>query len=753
MSEHLVSSEFPHVGQISLIDAAYGREYDPYPDSRTRNRRQESSQGVVSPASFRNRQQRTPAVTPLSLPSPVPNVYRLTRQDLSHTPTRSPPAAGSFMPAATLFREHDQIPPTRWTQAPTNVSYPASRGPSMMSPTQQSWRADISFAPRHASTPAPSPGGHYNGDGESAVLPGGFREGVSGGYGEHVSSPVRYEGQTHRHYGEPEAVPGGFNEEPSVRYGEREHYTAEPESYVDDSGYPPPNAPYDHGDETRHSDEDMEEEIISRHHSDSNGGSERGRMELDGDEEPRRSRDSFKVFDRPAESTPFPKKGRRFTDRFNLKNIFSRKSSKSGSRQPSPPPSMPSPHPYRPQRTRSQPSRVDLVQQSPSHSPNIYGQSSSRPLIPQSPGRPSNPAPDTTGDMSRSTVSSTSSQRGPLTPDQSAVAPAALLDDANFPNPYEASGIPQPQLVVPSPEIANIRPTEDYDIMSEEPVYESHLDYTFTSRINTIGRFLSELTHLPFKSRDTVTVTYRPGDSHRARYVKPGKSWYTKEHHEKLDLLATPTQVMRSPLVSRPREAIPRQTQAATTSQRTRTAQVTRSPRGAAPTTRSPPTTKPRSLDAATAIRPNPTPGSITTHGGLFRLPSPGLSSHEQGLHSGSVQYLYASPQPLYLVPGTALNQQAAGQSNSAGASALPAAMPASRSGSPHNAVPVYVLTTPGPLATVQVPGTSPKKHRKHSGRSSGHRRRDRKSGSSTSSPPPIPVIPSIPTSRLDVFA
>lgn len=740
MSEYLDHPYFAHPAQISNIDASYGREYDPYPDSRTRSRRQESN-GVASPGSYGKRGRTTPTVPQLALPSPIPNVHRLTYQDSARAPVRSPPAPGSFTAGAAMFREHDQMNAAQWTQAPTNVSYPASRGPSMMSPTQQSWRADISFAPRHVSTPAPSPGGRYDGDEESAVLPGGFQEGPSGRYGEHLASPTQHDDRSHPQYSEPAMVPGEYLEEPSGRYREHDRYTAEPESYVEDSGFPPPGASYNAGDETRRTDEDMEEEIISREHSDSNGGSVGGGM---GGR--RQSHGSFKIHEIHEEPMRAEKKGRRFTDRFM--NIFSRKSSKSGSRKTTESIAMPVPHPARPPFPRSQPSRANLAGQSPSRSPNPHTQSPSR--LPatqfQSPPRPSNPVLSTTADLSRSTASTTSSQGGPYTPDQSADARAAIPDDANFPNPYEQSGIPQPQLVIPPPEVANLQPTADYDIMSEDPVYDSQPDYTFTSRINTISRFFSELTHLPFKTRETVTVPYHPGDSHRARYAvsKPGKSWYTKEKHERLDLLATPTQIMRSPLATRPREQIPRQTQASA-AQRTRAVQVSRSP----PATRSPPVTKPKSLDAATAIRPNTTPASLTTHGGLIQLPSSGLSSQGHGLPSGSVQYIYASPQPLYLVPGTALNQQSGQFDAAAATTAIPARMRGSRSRSPQQGVPVYVLTTPGPLTNVQVPGSSSRRHRKHrSSRSPTQRRHEHKSASSTSSPPPP-----MPAPRLDLLS
>ncbi|KIP03426.1 hypothetical protein PHLGIDRAFT_130139, partial [Phlebiopsis gigantea 11061_1 CR5-6] len=551
---------YPHPQQISTIDASFGREYDPYPDTRSRKTRQEPSwiSGLGSPGS------RTPAVVPLSLPASVPSVHRLTyqgspHQGPAHTNVRSPRGNGPplTMPGAAVFREHDQAHGARWTNPPTNVSYPPSRGPSMMSPTQNSWRVDSSFSPRHASTPAPEPrhgelapslGGHYHEEHESALFPGGFPDGSSGLHGGQVTSPMKHEGQAYGRYGEPAPSPEEYIEDASAPYAAHGRYTQEPESYGDNSGYPQQQSERFDVDEG-HSDLDMEEELVPVDQSygagivDQSYGARavESQMEMEGDGHQQSPRGSFTVHEYHRDPERAREKGRSFTDRF--RNMFSRKSSKSGSRQGTSSMVMPVPHPARPPLPRSQPSPANLARTSPSRSQaHLLNQSPSAQR--RSPNRPTNPVLNTTADFSRSTGSSASSQGGPFTPDQTTDAP----DD--FPNPHEANGFPQPEPNIRSPEAAYIQPTADYDIMSEEPVYDDQPDYTFTSRINSIGKFFYDLAHLPFKTRETVTVTYFPGDSRRAQYAvqKPGKSWYAKEQHEKLDLLATPTQIMHSPI-------------------------------------------------------------------------------------------------------------------------------------------------------------------------------------------------------------
>lgn len=791
MSEYI---DYPLPPHMSHVDVSFGREYDPYPDNRTGRKMMMSPRAAPSWISTGTnplqspRMHATPATSPINLNSPVPAVHRLDGE-----PARSPRAAAA-MPGASRFREADQAEPTRWTQA-TNVSYPASHGASWIStnvpPPPQHMRSDSFFTPRGASTPAPQT--RY---GENAPIPGGFPEGVSGRYGEPEGYRNEQDGYPVEEKGY-ERVPQGYSGEPNGYRRGPPGYNAEPEcssfQVINDSGYPAPSTRYgEAGDETGRSleeqTEEFEQEYVPGSYSHSNGEPGEEQMSVHQSEEHRASPDSFKVFERHEPPPEEPKrKGRGFVGGFmmGLRNI-PKKLSKSGSHKsyqvtPVHPITPPAEQPSRPALMRAHPSYANIHPQAPGllqspvrppQSPPQRSQSRS----PRSPARPPNPAPATTAHMSRDTDPTATSISGPLTPDQSMAPPDVTVPAADdgpvafdaFPNPYDPSPFPQAEPLIHSPEQAQLQPTGDYNAM-EESYYDSQPDApdtTFASRMNSVGRFFTELVHLPWINAQ-ATVVYRPTESRRARYAgpKPGRSWYAKEHTEKLDLLATPT-------VARPRPRPRAATQPLPQPQpRGVPAQQSRAPRQQRPRA-------PRSVgsssatssraDAATAIRPTRTPASLTTHGGLVRAASPGASSHGQAPHSFSTQYFYA-PQPLYVYPGAVAptapgqpgagtgagqtngqtNGQAAGQATAAagqGAAQMaagPLAIPFRLPGPDgQQAVPVFMLAAPAPMV---LPGSPPRrhKHRRTTGSQSPTARRAQgaqERRKTASPPPPMPV-------------
>lgn len=244
-------------------------------------------------------------------------------------------------------------------------------------------------------------------------------------------------------------------------------------------------------------------------------------------------------------------------------------------------------------------------------------------------------------------------------------------------NPHENSPLDIRSISTPEP--ADLRHTADYDAM-DAPIYSERPETTFSSHINRVGKFFNDLTHLPWIST-LVSVEYRPGESRRARYAgdKPAVSWYAKENHERLDLLAESRPVVR------PRATLP-----------------PNAPQQRRHRPRTPPSS-PASTDArrATAIRPSRTPVTLTSRGAGAPA-SPGASSHGQGQHSYSYSYYY--PQPLYVYPSSA----------SPRGGGLPEMAAIRMPGSPggpdmQQAVPVYMLA-PGPVVLPHSPGG----HRRH---------------------------------------
>lgn len=632
-------------------------------------------------------------------------------------PMQAPPMQNGPMPGAARFREADNVEPTRFTEAPTHVSYPQSQASWISTnapPPAQSMHADSFFVPRGASTPAPQ--SRY---GEpSPSFPGGFRE----------DAPQRYEEpqppfEEHPHDPEEHAPqlpsfedhPDHF--EPVSHLEGDESYRRDPGSYAEDSGFSNvrPSMGYeDHGDETRSANGETveEEEFIpaSFPHSD-----EEQYDYTPGDAintSHFSDNTSFQVHDvKPGQYNESFKPKKNFVGGFfsgirHLPRMWS--SSRSGKSLAAEPPA--STNPSRP--------TLPLHLESYSNLPDF--------------SRPSNPILETSADLSRVTETTASSHGEPLTPDQSGVGEgvAVVEDDPDpLPNPYDPSRMPQAQPNIASPEAVILQQAADYDAMTEEPSYDEQAD-TLGTHIDRVGTFVKDFIHLPWINAKNATVEYRPAESRRAYPKKPGQSWYAKEHHEKLDLLAGP-----SPPPTQPRavpRAVPRaapRMQESPRRQRTAPGQPHRA--------RSPTSSSARSLDAVTAIRPTTTPGSLTTHGGLIRVPSPGASSHGNGQHSYS--YAYYGSSPLYVYPAqVGAGAAAAGALDAGGVmhagypTALPLAMPPAEGGSPQ-AVPVFMLAAP-PAYGMPRSG-SPRKHRRHHSRKKGP----------ASPPPPMPTPFSAP--------
>ncbi|THH27156.1 hypothetical protein EUX98_g7036 [Antrodiella citrinella] len=236
-----------------------------------------------------------------------------------------------------------------------------------------------------------------------------------------------------------------------------------------------------------------------------------------------------------------------------------------------------------------------------------------------------------TSDFTTSTASTQSSSlnRGPATP-PNLPNPYGPPDN---PNPYPAPELPNPyapptELQTPasiaSPIEVHPQPTSDYDAMSE-PTPDPE-EASLSTRANRIGKFVKDLTHLPWISNH-VAEEYNPATSTRALQDKPSGSWYTKPGHQQLDLL-------EGPAPSKPQIR-----------QRSRT--VPQEKPSSRPRTRLRPQRTYTGSDVATAIRPTRFPASATSGGAMPT--SPGASSHGGGSYSYS--YYYSTPQPLYVYP------------------------------------------------------------------------------------------------------
>ncbi|KAI0343337.1 hypothetical protein BDW22DRAFT_1268759 [Trametopsis cervina] len=697
------------------IDSSFGAEYDPYPTNRP-------GRPSWNPASFlpppTSPSRFTPHVT-----SPVPTVHRLTRGDdgdIVHTPIA--PTSPGAMPGASRFRETDQVEPTRWTQ-PTNVSYPATHGPSWITnpgPVPSIRTADGAslFQPLQASTPAPSRYGDRNYHDAPQLPRYGDRSYLDAPqqprYGDPYQPLMRYgaavSDDDDLHHSSAEQRYEHHVEEVdhvymSPREGERGYLPQRDSAYE----YVPPRevdevefeAEMRSNSQSEEDDSDpWEEEMIPKDASDPAAQQDMPGMLPEQSEPSVRSKQSK------------PKK--RFVGGFmsGLRSFAG-----FGHKAPSYPPSFPQPVPApapantlrRPSLARSQPAQHNMAnvrQQPPELSPSHPDQSLS-----------------------------TARSQSPLTPEQSEfpVTIPDITEDGPLPNPY---GTHEQQIILPvrteTPQAVDIQPTTDYDAMTD-PIADEVQEVTLGSHINRVGKFITDLAHLPWMAPNHIAAEYAPAESRRARLPGPktSVSWYTKENHEKLDLLATPTQPrQRRPTNGSTRQQMPQR-------QQPRPVRRTNTPLSLSGETDN-------SYDAATAARPTRTPANAATSAGITPS-SPGLSSPGNGQQSQSMayNYYYASPQPLYVYPSS-VSPQSRGRSGSdsqggaATAMTMPIPMPypmqlpnmnmPGGSGA-QQAVPVFMLAAPAPLV---LPNRA---HRKRS----GHKHAASPSGD------PIPPVPSMP--------
>jgi hypothetical protein len=671
MTEYL---DYPH----SLhIDASFGAEYDPYPGNRVRQASGRPSPSWISTGNLHPAQTSTPRVIPGNATSPIPTVHRLTR-DYDAEPTRTPVALNTplIMPGASRFRESDQVEATRWPMgSPTNVSYPATTRPSWMTgPGQASMRPHESaalFQPVQASTPAPS------------------RYGDPRGY---LDAPPRY-GQPYqqpRRYGAAAADDTDSHVSSIERTYEPQH-----EEHV----YEQPPREVD------------EREFEADMRSDSASGSEVGAETLEEEYIPVDAvvddRQGMPGMLPEPSAPPVQTKGKkRFGGGFmsSLRNFTGL-----GAKATLPPLQIPASPVRGPPRSlyTSKPAVSDLG-------------TNKRPMAPYPP-RETPPAAD-------HSLSTERTSQGPVTPDQSEhpITIPDLPEDVHLPNPHnEHEQIINVPTSPETPEEVDLQPTADYDAMTE-PIEDEFGETTLSSHINRVGKFVTDLVHLPWITSGSVAAVYKPSESRRARHVdpKPVVSWYTKENHEKLDLLATPTRPVQrqqhTPTRARMQTSRP-QRQA----QRRQPTRQTRMPLSGT-------STDVTSLDTPTPSgRQRNAPGSLSF--------SPALSPHVHGGQTMPYNYYYASPQALYMYqPPPATSPGRSGTDPQPAPMAMPLPIPmqmqnvAGGSGQP-SAMPIYMVAAPAPMVL-------PNSSRQH------HKQSHRKHGRHASSPPPHMAIPVIPT-------
>lgn len=628
MSEYIDYYPIKHdasSGSPPHIDNHIGRhEYDPYPNKRSR---QASWNSNGTPLSGPVTPGRTPGNTPSALMSPVPGVHRMDRDndggEQAWTPRRGPRSPPISSPRPALSG------PSRFKEMDQPVDTPRWTSPTNVSFPASSVHGNIQhapetlslFAPRQVSTPAPMDG-----------------------------HPRDYRDNTPRY--------GAIDDEYPSR--------SEPQEY---SGMDENEEDYDYGDDP---DIDPEDMTVPLDDTPDDGEHPQGQVYTDVE--------------------PAKKKGRakRFVGGFmmGLRNVPKMMSRGHAQEPPSAPPVPFAPQfsnpPQLPQLHRMQSSRL---QPPPAHVEPLNPRRS-RPSPQDHPAQvassthlevtPAASIPQyAQEDSTQSSNTTATSQTGPITPEQTTDAPIDL------PNPHDTPLDTSAR--IESPVQIELRPAADYTAM-DQPIYDDAPETTFSTHVNRVGKFISDFTRLPWISSH-VAVDYEPGESRRARYAgqKPGPSWYTKENHEKLDLLATPPMRQRAPPAR---------------------AQASSRPGPSRPHRPRTPPLSPSSRDAATAVRPARTPRSITS-GDARDLDSPGASSHGHGHHSYSYTYYYA-PQPLYVYPSPHGSPVGHG----------PPDMPGLRLPSPSGreapqAIPVYMLAAP----PMMVPASPGGHHRHHASR------------------------------------
>ncbi|KAI0690486.1 hypothetical protein BC835DRAFT_177472 [Cytidiella melzeri] len=692
MTEYL---DYPHSLQI---DASFGAEYDPYPGNRVRQGPGRPSPSWISTGNLQPPQSSTPRVTPVNATSPIPTVHRLTR-DFDGDPSRTPVALGSplVMPGASRFREADQVEGTRWPAGPpTTVSYPGTRpswmtGPGQAPPMRTHDGASL-FQPVQASTPAPS---RY-GDPRSYV------EAPPTRYGNPYQASRRYgataENDTDSHRSSIERT--------YERQQEEQEYE-EPPREVDEA--------------------EFEQDMISNSGSEGEGDMlEEEFIPVDaGVVDTHQGMPGMLQEPSEMHSMQTNKGKKRFVGGFmsSLRNFAGLG------------PKAPLPALVIPPTSKGAPARPPYGPQPVAGDLGV----NRRPLAAPPPANSTPPPADHSLSTDR-----TLSSHGPVTPEQSElpITIPDLPEDSHLPNPYREH---EPPIAAPersqTPEEVYLQPTADYDAMSE-PIEDDLPETTLSSHINRVGKFITDFVHLPWISPGNIAVPYKPTESRRARHTgpKPGVSWYTKENHEKLDLLATPTQPVQRrqpPTTARPRLQ---------TTQSHRPAQRHPARRARTPLSGSTDTT---SLGPATSPRRTRTP-----------INAAGLTLSSSGLPSQALpyNYYYASPQALYIYPSSVASPQTRGRSGSDSQTAAPMPIPipmpiqmqmqpgssSSSSGVPagapqQQAVPIYMLAAPAPLV---LPASPRQHHRRHSRRKqNAHHHHTGTAAYPMPVPVPVPVI------------
>lgn len=709
----------------------FGAEYDPYPDNRTRQGpvRSIASSNWRFTGNHQPSAASTPIATTTNVASPIPTVHRLTQND---DPTRTSVPFGSpvSLHGMSQTRPVDPATATWLTSSPSNVSYPATTRGTWMTTSGQAPPMRINdhgslFQPMQASTPAPS------------------RYGDSRGYLDVPSVPIYgHPYQQSRPYGAPEEDDGDSHESSLERdhgyYMEQERHAQAPPQEVDEDQL------VDNMPEDSASVIEAEEELVPMNVTMDNG-----------------QEDMPCAMPDLVTTPPMQTKGKKkFVGGFwsGLKNFtgFGPKPSLAPLSIPAPTTTQPPPIP--------QVSRADT-----SHAGSIR------------PFEGAQRSPDVIfphPELSHS-IDHTPESHGPLTPDNQLeqsenpiTIPDQIDDTQLLPNPHDDTLITAP--VHPqTPQEVDLQPTADYDAMSE-PTEEELPDATLSSHINRVGKFITDLIHLPWISPTSISEAYSPAESRRARYTgpKPGTSWYTKENHEKLDLLATPTQTHRRhpPSGTRPRlqtrpsdlPGRPAHRRPATTGRRTR-----------APLSGG---TDTSSLDSrmAPGHRPRHDPG--LTISSLSPTTSPRVGVVESGPQAMSpYSYYYTSPQPLYVYPsplgsphvqatgaGVSTSRRR-GRSGSDGAAGQPTPMPipmpipfqmpgmnmAVAGGNGQQGVPAVYMIAPAPI--VLPPSNSPSRQHTHNRRGSRRNERERETGSRSSAASPRnsnPTTSNVRTSR-----
>ncbi|KAI0759347.1 hypothetical protein BC629DRAFT_1597799 [Irpex lacteus] len=640
----------------------FGAEYDPYPDNRTRQGpvRSIASSNWRFTGNHQPSAASTPMATTTNVASPIPTVHRLTQND---DPTRTSVPFGSpvSLHGMSQTRPVDPATATWLTSSPTNVSYPATTRGTWMTTSGQAPPMRINdhgslFQPMQASTPAPS------------------RYGDSRGYLDVPSMPIYgHPYQQSRPYGAPEEDDGDSHESSLERdhgyYMDQERHAQAPPQEVDEDQL------VDDMPEDSASVIEAEEELVPMNVTMDNG-----------------QEDMPCAMPDLVTTPPMQTKGKKkFVGGFwsGLKNFtgFGPKPSLAPLSIPAPTTTQPPPIP--------QVSRADT-----SHAGSIR------------PFEGAQRSPDVIfphPELSHS-IDHTPESHGPLTPDaqleqsENPITIPDQIDDTQLlPNPHDDTLITAP--VHPqTPQEVDLQPTADYDAMSE-PTEEELPDATLSSHINRVGKFITDLIHLPWISPTSISEAYSPAESRRARYTgpKPGTSWYTKENHEKLDLLATPTQTRR----------------------------------------RHPPSgTRPR-----LQTRPSDPPRVGVVENVPQAMPP--------------YSYYYTSPQPLYVYPsplgsphvhatgaGVSTSRRR-GRSGSDGAAGQPTPMPipmpipfqmpgmnmAVAGGNGQQGVPAVYMIAPAPI--VLPPSNSPSRQHTHTRRGSRRNERERETGSRSSAASP----------------